>query len=264
MLGAPCLRASVPALALHLTRRHHSPCAPLRAPMLLALRLRLTEDHGVVDTDFGLAVQLAVTQADLDHGSDHSDDPPRSAGLTAERFISGFVGSTHESVVSNPTTLSSAALQACWLMLPYPHACNDPLCVSDSNHHEHLQGRWGAAEEAQLVWVRSVAQQATKALGVLMANKEAKVKANKIDTEGSARLRLELEKKKAKPRAEPLFAAGWGEREAEARRLVSREASSSSSSSKQRQRRRAEQQQQFDPATQLELAAHLEELRLLR
>ena len=53
-----------------------------------------------------------------------------------------------------------------------------------------------------------VAQQATKTLGLLIHNKESKVKANQLVTKGSAKERMLLHRKAKLEPKEPLFAAG--------------------------------------------------------
>jgi len=108
---------------------------------------------------------------------------------------------------------------------------------------------WTEDQERQLEWVQEVAEQATKTLGILVRNKERKIKGNRNALEGSAKERLNNAKRgtAARPRTEPAWPAGWGDHEAELRAQLGLTKDS-----------------KFDRQTEQEIAAQMEELTTAR
>lgn len=136
------------------------------------------------------------------------EEQPMPPGCTPERFMAGFLGS-----VDPPTDF------------------------------------WDVEQEQKLQWVQSVAEQATKTLGILVRNKEGSIKANRNALEGSAKERLNNAKRgtAARPRTEPAWPAGWGDREEELRAQLGLTKDS-----------------KFDRQTEQEIAAQMEELTTAR
>ena len=112
---------------------------------------------------------------------------------------------------------------------------------------DEQEGEWGPEQERQLQWVQSVAQQASKALGTLVRNKENKIMANRLNLEGSAKERRNNEKRNSRPRTEPAWPAGWGEREQELREQLG-----------------LNKHTNFDQNTEQEITAQMEELQQAR
>lgn len=139
---------------------------------------------------------------------DSEEEQPAPPGCTAERFMAGFLGS-----VDKPAEF------------------------------------WDDEQERKLQWVQAVAEQATKSLGILIRNKESMIKANRNALEGSAKERLNDAKRgtAAKPRTEPAWPAGWGDREEELRAQLGLTKDS-----------------KFDRQTEQEIAAQMEELTTAR
>ena len=157
--------------------------------------------------ELGAAVRLCATEPEK-HLDPEQDDQTPPEQCTAERFLAGFLGTTDEP-----------------------------------------EEFWTDEQEQQLQWVQEVAEQATKTLGMLVRNKERRIKANSNALEGSAKERLNHAKRgtAARPRTEPAWPAGWGDREEELRAQLGLTKDS-----------------KFDRTTEQEIAAQMEELTTAR